>query len=57
MVLQDIGHLSKDHSSVSLLFKTHPHPEDRLVQLGDTGQRLDSIRGRVNKGRFYHIRP
>ena len=57
MVLQDIAQLSKDHSSVSLLFKTHPHPEDRLAQLEDTGLRLDSIRGRSNQSRFYRIRP
>lgn len=34
LVLQAIGH-SGDNSSVALLFKTHPHPDDRLARLGD----------------------
>lgn len=57
IVLQELGHLSKDNGSVSLLFKTHPLPEERLVHLDETGERLDGIRGRVNQNRFYRIRP
>ncbi|WP_313950349.1 M48 family metalloprotease [Accumulibacter sp.] len=57
MVLQDLGHLSSDDRSVSLLFKTHPHPDQRLEHLEKTGQRLDGIYGRVNQNRFYRLQP
>ena len=33
-VLQEIGHSAADDSSVALLFKPHPHPDDRLARLG-----------------------
>ncbi len=57
-VLQDIGHVAKDDSSVSLLFKTHPHPDDRLVQLGKAvGDRFDDFRGQTLEQRFYRIKP
>ncbi len=43
-VLQEIGHVGKDDSSAALLFKTHPHPDDRLAKLGDAiGNRLDGV--------------
>jgi hypothetical protein len=32
-VLQDIGHMARNDNRVSLLFKTHPHPDQRLSQL------------------------
>jgi hypothetical protein len=35
-----------------MLFKTHPHPNERLVNLQDTGQRLDGVRGKINRERF-----
>jgi predicted Zn-dependent protease len=45
-VLQDIGALSKDAGSVALLFKTHPHPDERLAQLSEAmGERFDGIQG------------
>lgn len=57
-VLQDIVHVSKDDSSVKLLFKTHPHPEDRLVQLGEAADaRLDGLKGRTLARRLYRMRP
>ena len=57
-VLQDIGHVAKDDNRVSLLFKTHPHPDDRLAQLGDAiGDRLDRLKGQTLENRFYRIRP
>jgi len=34
-VLAEIGHVAKDDQHVSLLFKTHPHPEDRLNHLSE----------------------
>ena len=53
-VLQQIGHFAKDEGSVALLFKTHPHPDDRLVQL-DSGMadRFDRIKGATLGSRFY----
>jgi predicted Zn-dependent protease len=57
-VLQDIGHVAKDDSRVSLLFKTHPHPDDRLAELGEAiGDRLDGIKGQTLENRFYRTRP
>lgn len=57
-VLQDIGHVAKDDNRVSLLFKTHPHPDDRLTQLGEAiGDRLDGLKGQTLEKRFYRIRP
>jgi len=57
-VLQDIGHVAKDDSRVSLLFKTHPHPDDRLAKLGEAiGDRLDGLKGQTLEKRFYRIRP
>ena len=43
-VLQAIGHLSADSGAVALLFKTHPHPDERLAKLGEAmGNRFDGI--------------
>ena len=56
-VLQDIGAVSKESDSVSLLFKTHPHPDERLAVLGDAmGERLDGVRGKNLKERLYRIK-
>jgi predicted Zn-dependent protease len=54
-VLQDIGSVSKDSDSVSLLFKTHPHPDERLAMLGEAmGERLDAVKGgKTLKERLY----
>ncbi len=55
-VLQDIGHVAKDDSSVALLFKTHPHPDDRLDELDKVvGRRLDALKGASLERRFYRI--
>jgi beta-barrel assembly-enhancing protease len=55
-VLQDLGHVAKDDNRISLLFKTHPHPDDRLTQLGEaTGDRLDGIKGQTLANRFYRL--
>lgn len=58
-VLQVLGTAGKGDSRVSLLFKTHPHPDDRLARLGDTiGARLDGITdGRLLTERFYKLKP
>lgn len=45
-VLQSIAGVAKNSSSVALLFKTHPSPEDRLTNLGDAiGDHLDGVKG------------
>lgn len=57
-VLAEIGHVAKTDKSVSLLFKTHPHPEDRLGQLSEAvGDKLDALpEGQSGAGRFYRLR-
>lgn len=58
-VLQEIGHVSANDSSVALLFKTHPHPDERLAKLGDAiGDRLDAYAGgQTLARRFYKLKP
>jgi predicted Zn-dependent protease len=57
-VLQSLAAVAKSSSSVALLFKTHPAPEERLTQLGDaTGDRLDAIKnGRTLAERFAAVK-
>jgi predicted Zn-dependent protease len=56
-VLQEIGHVSAGDNSVALLFKTHPHPDERLARLGDAiGERFDSLGGRDDSDRFYRLK-
>jgi len=44
-VLQEINEASSDSSSVALLFKTHPHPDERLARLGEAmGTRFDDLK-------------
>jgi beta-barrel assembly-enhancing protease len=54
-VLQEMGAIAKGSSSVALLFKTHPAPEERLTQLGDAmGEHLDALKdGRTLAERLY----
>lgn len=56
-VLQEISAVSSSDSSVGLLFKTHPHPDERLARLSDAmGDRLDSLKESGNgRGRFYAL--
>jgi predicted Zn-dependent protease len=55
VVLQDIGKVSG--GSVALLFKTHPHPDDRLAHLSDAvGDRLDGIEGQRFESRLYRLK-
>lgn len=58
-VLQEIGHSAAgDSGSVALLFKTHPHPDERLTKLGDAvGSRLDGLKGQTLANRFYRLKP
>jgi predicted Zn-dependent protease len=56
-VLQDMAGLPAKDSRTSLLYKTHPHPADRLAALGEAvGGRLDAVSGKDVAGRFYRIR-
>lgn len=56
-VLQEISALSANDSTVGMLFKTHPHPDDRLARLSESmGDRLDELKETGNgKGRFYRL--
>jgi beta-barrel assembly-enhancing protease len=56
-VLQTIGATNKTDSSVALLFKTHPAPDERLAKLGDSaGARLDNVKdGKTLEKRFYKL--
>lgn len=56
-VLQDLAGLPSGDSRTSLLYRTHPHPADRLAQLGEAvGNRLDAVRGKDPVDRFYRLR-
>lgn len=57
-VLQILGQTNKNDNSVALLFKTHPHPDERLAFLGDAiGSKLDSIQnGKTLENRFYQLK-
>ncbi len=56
-VLQTIGQTNKADSSVALLFKTHPAPDERLAKLGDSvGSKFDNIKpGKTLENRFYKL--
>ena len=55
-VLQDLAGLPAGDNRTSLLYKTHPHPADRLAMLGDAvGSRFDAVRGKDPTDRFYRI--
>lgn len=56
-VLQEISAVSSSDSTVGMLFKTHPHPEERLARLAESmGDRLDGLKETGNgKGRFYAL--
>lgn len=56
-VLQTLSSLPAGDSRTSLLYKTHPHPADRLAALGESvGPRMDSVRGKELAERFYRLR-
>jgi len=56
-VLQTIGQTNKADSSVALLYKTHPAPDERLANLGDSvGSKLDNVKaGKTLENRFYKL--
>lgn len=57
-VLQNMAQISKNDDSVALLFKTHPHPDERLAQLGESaGTQLDKLKaGKTLENRLYMLR-
>ncbi|MFP5418291.1 MAG: M48 family metalloprotease [Gammaproteobacteria bacterium] len=56
-VLQDMASLPAKDERTSLLYKTHPHPADRLAALGEAvGERLDRVPGKEVANRFHRIR-
>ena len=56
-VLQDMAGLPAKDNRTSLLYKTHPHPADRLAALGEAVDgRFDAVRGKELADRFYRIR-
>jgi predicted Zn-dependent protease len=56
-VLQDLAALPARDERTSLLYKTHPHPADRLAALGESvGGQFDAMQGKDLPGRFYRIR-
>ena len=57
-VLQTISQTSQSDGSVALLFKTHPHPDERLAKLGDAaGSKLDNVKaGKTLENRLYKLK-
>jgi len=57
-VLQAIAATSTNEGSLTLLYKTHPHPDERLAKLGDAiGSRLDNApAGKTLPERFYKLK-
>lgn len=57
-VLQTLGQSSSNDASVALLFKTHPHPDERLTALSESvGTQLDKItNGKTLENRFYLLK-
>ena len=56
-VLQDLAALPARDNRTSLLFKTHPQPEERLTRLGDAiGDRFDRLKGKELNDRLYRLR-
>lgn len=56
-VLQAISEANPQDNSVALLFKTHPHPDERLTKLAEaTGSKLDKITGKTLQSRFYKLK-
>ncbi len=56
-VLQGLAGLPSGDNRTSLLYKTHPHPADRLAELGEAvGDRFDGLGGRDVANRFYRLR-
>lgn len=57
-VLQEIGHVPAQDSRMALLYKTHPHPEDRLARLGEAAEAAEAglPEGDLVAKRFYRLK-
>ena len=57
-VLQTMAQTNKNDSTVALLFKTHPAPDERLAKLGDSaGSQLDNLKaGKTLENRLYKLK-
>ena len=56
-VLQAISEANPQDNSVALLFKTHPHPDERLTKLAEaTGSKLDKVAGKTLQNRLYKLK-
>jgi beta-barrel assembly-enhancing protease len=57
-VLQTMSQTNKNDSSVALLFKTHPAPDERLAKLSDAaGSSLDNVKaGKTLENRMYKLK-
>ena len=57
-VLQTMSQTNKNDSSVALLFKTHPAPDERLAKLSDAaGSQLDNVKaGKTLENRLYKLK-
>lgn len=57
-VLQSISASSNTEGGLTLLYKTHPHPDERLAKLGDAiGNKLDNTpAGKTLPERFYKLK-
>lgn len=56
-VLQSLS-ATTDQGGLALLYKTHPHPDDRLAKLGDAiGNKLDNVpEGKTLPNRLYKLK-
>jgi predicted Zn-dependent protease len=57
-ILNTLATVNKDDDSVALLFKTHPKPDERLTQLGESaGNQLDQLKpGKTLESRLYKLK-
>ena len=57
-ILNTLATVNQDDDSVALLFKTHPKPDERLVQLGESaGNQLDNLKpGKTLENRLYKLK-
>jgi beta-barrel assembly-enhancing protease len=57
-ILNTLATVNKDDDSVALLFKTHPKPDERLTQLGESaGNQLDNLKpGKTLENRLYKLK-
>ncbi len=57
-VLQQLRQFASNDGSIALLFKTHPHPDDRWKKLDvASGDRLDKVAGQSLAYRLCRLKP